>query len=144
MCHLILMFPLVDTVDLMQISEDPICSHHPVMFNCTTNGPALAWIVNDQFYVFNKEEQINTTEEGDGFIFGFMDIKSSKFSANLTIERVLSKHNGTRITCSDGVDFEPRDVIVTGTINYSHIVSQLENGILCGLCELFKNIIIIQ
>ena len=138
-CHFTLMFPLINTVDLVQISKEPVCSHQPLEFNCTTNGPALAWIVNEDYYVFNSEAQINTTKEDNGFIFGFMDIKSSKFFANLTIERVLSKHNGTRITCSDGMYFKPKDVIVAGMVKIKLIliiVLQSEKAI-CSLILLY-------
>ena len=130
MIHIPLLSPLIDSVEFVQVSENPICSRDPLLYECTTNGPAVVWIVNDNFYVFNSKEQINTKLEGDGFIFSLINITSSQYFANSTIESVLSKDNGTRITCSDGVDFIPKDVIVTGIIEIQIFLVDIA---FCGL-----------
>ena len=126
-------FPLssiTDTVQLTQFPEDTVCSKQQLLYNCTTGGPAIVWIVDGSSYVFNSVDQINARVEHNGFIFSLIDINLPNYFGSLTIESVLSELNGTHITCSNGDDFHTRVIIVAGMIELQIAFS----GVTC--CQL--------
>ena len=102
--------PITDAVHLTQFPEDDVCSVQQLLCVCTTGGLAVLWIVNDNIYVFNNMDQINTKVEDNGFIFSLIDIELPYYFANATVESVLLKHNDTNVTFSDDTEFVPRDI----------------------------------
>ena len=103
---------------MVQNPEGSVCSTDALTYQCTTGGPAVAWTVDENIYLFNSVKQINTKMEGSGFVFSLVDIQQSNYIANSTIESVSWKDNGTRIICSDGSEYVTKVIMVTGMLNY--------------------------
>ena len=108
--------PITDAVALTQSPKGAVCSKQQLVYNCTTGGPALAWIVVDKTYPFDSESQINDKYEAHGFVMKLISIQLPNYFANSMAESVLSSHNGTLIACSNGDKVKSSVVVVGGMI----------------------------